>query len=118
MIDVKYHTCLRYVERVMGMEGIDELSNVQANAIRVKIIKAIEPYLGAIQTVKNGKFIIDDVIYIVTNLSVVTITTPGLEGDANIKRIKGGIMRSGKKLKKIKHISFYDREEKRNGNTD
>ena len=55
------------------------------------------------------------VSYDVVNMNVVTVTIPNREGsiDENYKRVRGGLMRSGKKAKKNKHISYYDRKDER-----
>ena len=122
MLDVKYHACLRYVERVMGVKDVEELSEVQLVQLRLKITEELEPYLSTIRTLKSGSFIVDGISYNIVNENVITVTIPNSKDkdgcgkdDLAYKRVIGGITKSGKKIKKIKHVSFYDRQEERNG---
>ncbi len=125
MLDVKYHACLRYVERVMGVKDVTKLSEVQLVQLRLKITAVLEPYLSTIQTLKSGSFIVDGISYDIVNENVVTVTIPNSKDkdeygkeDLAYKRVIGGITKSGKKIKKIKHVSFYDRKGEQNGKTD
>lgn len=118
MLDVKYHACLRYVERVMGVKDVTKLSAVQLKSLRLKITKVLEPYATTIETIRDGSFIVDGVSYDVMNMNVVTVTIPNTHekdhpGEDNYKRVRGGIMKSEKKVKKNKQKSYYDRKEER-----
>ena len=112
MITVSYHACLRYAERVMGIKDVKELTPAQVDAISVKIVQELQPYINQIRSLRSGSFTINGFSYKITELSVVTVTYIITDEDNHsTKRVRGGRMRSGSKLKKKIVLSARDRED-------
>ena len=114
MIDVKYHACLRYAQRVMGLD-VEELSQVQVDALREKILSDLTPHLPSITKLGEGVFPVNGYGFVLHDLSVVTVkyTTDERPPQDGVREVRGGRMRSGSKTKKRRSIDKWSRESSR-----
>jgi len=110
MIDVKYHACLRYAQRVMGLD-VEELSPVQVDALRGKILSDLTPHLPAITKLEEGVFPVNGYGFVVDHLSVVTVKyTTDERPHESVREVRGGRMQSGSKTKKRRNIDKWSRQ--------
>ncbi len=112
MVFISDHAAVKYANRVMGIEQVkdtEDLSFVQMKSLKCKILVVLDWYIQSIHDLVDGWFIVDGVAYVIENNVVITVKNVAKDREGQTKRFKGGITSSGKKIKKCKKTSKYDR---------
>ncbi len=108
MIVVTKHAALRYTQRVMGLEDVKGLGEDQLEAIRSKINGfMIDKYkmVKNISSLESCVITADGFDYVFENNTLVTVKNK----DGDQPHLKGGIKKSGRKVKKLTKGSKYER---------
>ena len=109
MAQITKHAALRYVQRVMGLEHIEELTEQQISAAKRRIFDVVVPKKHLIQKIGRCEINIDDHWWVFTDGALVTIKDK--TDTPTMRKYRGNRMRSGCKLKKKLHKkSQFDRE--------
>ena len=110
MIEITTHATKRFVQRVMELDDVGYMSDMQITAIKDSIAKAIKPYIDTMNSVGYGKFNIDGIQYVLKDHAIVTIQLHNNKKESEgYATLKGGATRSGRKIKKMKRLTDDER---------
>ncbi len=101
MIVVTKHAALRYTQRVMGLKDVKGLGEDQLSAVRAKINGfMIDKYkmVKNISSLESCVITAEGFDYVFENNTLVTVKVKDGEIQSHLK---GGVMKSGKKVKKL-----------------
>ena len=103
MITVSVHACERFVERVLKLKDAKPLTQTQITLVETEIVSELAIYQKTLGTVLNGEYNIGGEYKIVVKEGYVTT----IKSFDDQPRYKGGVMRSGKKIKKSKRSEYH-----------
>ena len=98
---ISIHACHRYLQRVIGAEAPENqgLGTETTQWVRRLIKDELAQHEHNISVLGDGQYIVNDFVYVIRDGILRTVKASDTE---SAKRYSGGILASGKKLKKLR----------------